>query len=191
MGTLKKGDFVFTERNILESLRYGYMSNPVYAVANLFVFDWESDFLLKTKAGYWYEVEVKISRSDFKADRKKKPEKYRALEYGSSRLRPSYFSYCVPEHLLDKVADLIPDYAGICTVSSYGNIKQVRMPHQLHGQKIPDESLNLLEKFYYNYSSLRWRHDHSQDIIDRLRGEIRAIRAEFKAATGYDIREVL
>ena len=67
MGRQKKGDFVFTEEAILQKLRVGYMSNPKYAVANLHVFDWESDFLVKTKAGYWYEVEVKISRDDFRS----------------------------------------------------------------------------------------------------------------------------
>lgn len=41
----------------------------------------ESDFLLKTKSGYWYEAEIKISFSDFKADFKKK-EKHQILENG-------------------------------------------------------------------------------------------------------------
>ena len=191
MGTLRKGNFVFTEQNILERLRWGYMSNPAYAIANLFVFEWESDFLLKTKAGYWYEVEVKISRSDFKNDRKHKPEKYDILEGRKGGLRPNYFSYCVPEHLLDKVADLVPPYAGIIKVDSYGRVCIVRMPHPLHSEKISDERLNLLEKFYYNYSNLRWKHDHYEDTIRQLRQENRWLRDEYKAATGAPIEDAL
>ena len=187
MGRIKKGYFVFTEQNILKRLRYGYMSNPVYAIANLFVFSWESDFLLKTKSGYWYEVEVKISRSDFKNDRKNKPEKFDILEGRNHVLRPNYFSYCVPEHLLDKVEDLIPSYAGICTVDSYGNVRIRKMPHQLHGNKISDDSLNLLEKFYYNYSNLRWKEDNKDAIIEQLRMENSRLRAEYKAVVGEPI----
>lgn len=187
MGKQKKGDFIFSEQNILNRLRLEYMSNPVYEIANLFVFSWESDFLLKTKAGYWYEVEVKISRSDFKNDRKNKPEKFDIIEGRKSGLRPNYFSYCVPEHLLDKVADLIPSYAGICKVNSHGHIGIVRMPRQLHGEKISDDSLNLLEKFYYNYSNLRWKYDNKDAIIKQLRMENSRLRAEYEAIVGEPI----
>lgn len=93
MGRQKKGDFVFTEEAILQKLRFGYMSNPRYAVANLHVFDWESDFLVKTKAGYWYEVEVKISRDDLRNDRRHKAEKYDVLEGRREGLRPNYWNY--------------------------------------------------------------------------------------------------
>lgn len=187
MGRINKGDFVFTEQNILERLRYGYMSNPVYAIANLFVFSWESDFLLKTKAGYWYEVEVKISRSDFKNNRKNKPEKYDIIEGRKSGLRPNYFSYCVPEHLLDKVEDLIPPYSGICTVDSHGNVRASRSPNMLHSDKISDDMLNLTKKFYYNYSNLRWKEDNKDAIIEQLRMENSRLRAEYKAVVGESI----
>ena len=191
MGVMRKGDFVFTEQNILERLRWGYMSNPVYAIANLFVFGWESDFLLKTKAGYWYEVEVKISRADFKNDRKHKSEKYDILEGRQDGLRPNYFSYCVPAHLLDKVADLIPSWAGICTVNDWGQVRLVRIAAPLHSEKISDDRLNLLGKFYYNYSNLRWKHDHHEETIRQLRAENRWLRDEYKAATGAPIEDAL
>lgn len=42
--------------------------NSDYKLQNKFVFDWESDFFFMSKSGYAVEVEVKISRSDFKAD---------------------------------------------------------------------------------------------------------------------------
>lgn len=42
-----------------------------FVLQNVFVYDWESDFLYQTKTGYFVECEVKISRSDFFADFKK------------------------------------------------------------------------------------------------------------------------
>lgn len=190
MGTHRKGNFVFTEQNILEILRFGYMSNPVYAVSNLFVFSWESDFLLKTKAGYWYEVEVKISRADFKNEQKNKQEKFDILEGRKEGLRPNYFSYCVPEYLLDKVRDLIPDYAGIVSVSDHGTVLSLRAPFALHMIKLSDEKLNLLEKFYYNYSNLRWKQDHKDEEINRLKAENRFLRDEYETVAGCRIEDV-
>lgn len=45
--------------------------NHDYKLSNSYVFDWESDFFSVSKTGYCYEVEIKISRSDFIADFKK------------------------------------------------------------------------------------------------------------------------
>lgn len=50
-----------------------------YDMDNLFVFDWESDKLIKTKSGYLYEYEIKISKSDFKNDFKNKKLKHAIL----------------------------------------------------------------------------------------------------------------
>ena len=187
-----KGDFVFTEESILQKLRFGYMSNPKYAVANLHVFDWESNFLVKTKAGYWYEVEVKISREDFRNDRRHKAEKYDILEGRKEGLRPNYFSYCVPQDLLEKVKDLIPDYAGVVIVTNSGYVQQKYAPARLHSDKLSDEQLELTEKFYWNYANLRFdtgRID-AETKIKKLKGFISFLKAEYEAATGYSINEV-
>jgi hypothetical protein len=53
-----------------------FIASPKYSVDGLFVFGWESDKLLWTKAGYIYEFEIKISRSDYKNDFKHKVEKH-------------------------------------------------------------------------------------------------------------------
>ena len=193
MGIIRsKGDFVFTEESILQKLRFGYMKNPKYAVANLHVFDWESDFLVKTKAGYWYEVEVKISREDFRNDRRHKAEKYDILEGRKEGLRPNYFSYCVPQDLLEKVKDLIPDYAGVVVVTNSGYVQQKYVPARLHSDKLSDEQLELTEKFYWNYANLRFdtgRID-AETKIKKLKGFISFLKAEYEAATGYSINEV-
>jgi hypothetical protein len=50
---------------------YQHFANYEYKLNNTFVFDWESDFFCRSKSGYYVEVEVKVSRSDFFVDFKK------------------------------------------------------------------------------------------------------------------------
>lgn len=61
-----------SERTIQKSLDVFY-GNFIYKLFNSYVFqhNWESDFFGVSRSGYSYEVEIKISRSDFKNDMKK------------------------------------------------------------------------------------------------------------------------
>lgn len=57
-----------TAADINQALR-GFYQNHDYKLENSYIFNWESDFFCIAKgSGYMYETEVKISRSDFKAD---------------------------------------------------------------------------------------------------------------------------
>ena len=81
-----------TEDKIQKRLSSFFAPNSVkYDIDNLYVFFWESDKLLETKTGYIYEFEIKISRSDFKADFKKK-EKHLIIE-GKEKYMPSFQNY--------------------------------------------------------------------------------------------------
>ena len=71
-------DTTLTEQKIQRVLNK-FMASPKYKVDGLFVFPWESDKLLWTKAGYIYEFEIKISRADYKNDFKHKAEKHLLL----------------------------------------------------------------------------------------------------------------
>ena len=86
MGTKSKQIPLLTKEQVSEQLlqKYlrGWKSNPKYIVENLYVFDWESDMLIKTRSGYWYEVECKISFADFKNDFKHKWQKHELLKTG-------------------------------------------------------------------------------------------------------------
>ena len=64
-------DTTLTEQKIQRVLG-GFIASPKYSVDGLFVFGWESDKLIWTKAGYIYEFEIKISRSDYKNDFKQR-----------------------------------------------------------------------------------------------------------------------
>lgn len=60
-----------TSREIGQAL-YRHFINYDYKLFNTFVFGgWECDFFARSTSGYYIEVEVKISRSDFFADFKK------------------------------------------------------------------------------------------------------------------------
>ena len=86
MGTKSKQTLLLTKEQVSEQLLQQYLrgwkSNPKYIVENLYVFDWESDMLIKTRSGYWYEVECKISFADFKNDFKHKWQKHELLKTG-------------------------------------------------------------------------------------------------------------
>ena len=67
-----------TEQVIQQRLNH-FFASWKYNVDGLYVFRWESDKLIWTKAGYIYEFEIKISRADFKNDFKHKKEKHIVL----------------------------------------------------------------------------------------------------------------
>lgn len=205
------------ESYIQKRLLSGWKSTHQYVMENLYVFEWESDFLLKTKSGYWYEAEIKISFSDFKADFKKK-EKHQILENGFKiwkswkynpltkekieynkevkTKRPNYFTYAVPWYLEEQVKPLLPKYAGLLVLDENGYIlRESVKPPKLHSEKYSDESLGLTEKFYYNWRTCRQDKmmvsKNHNDTIKYLRNKISLMEAEFKAQTGFDFSEVL
>lgn len=49
--------------------------NHIYQLFNSYIYDWECDYYSRSKSGYDYEVEIKVSRSDFFADFKKEKHK--------------------------------------------------------------------------------------------------------------------
>ena len=77
----------------------------------------ECDLLVVTKAGYCYEVEIKISLSDLKADAKK------SHGHKSKMIRKLYFA--IPEYLTDAI-EHIPENAGILIISARGQCKMFR-----------------------------------------------------------------
>lgn len=69
----------------------------------------ECDLLICTKAGYLWEVEIKVSKADLKKDR----EKYHG--HYNKKIRRLYFA--IPNELYnDENISLIPERAGIFTI---------------------------------------------------------------------------
>jgi hypothetical protein len=67
----------------------------------------ECDLLVLTASQYLYEVEIKTTKSDLKADLKKRHG------HNSRKIKKLYFA--IPDYLLD-CEDLIPERAGILTI---------------------------------------------------------------------------
>jgi hypothetical protein len=61
---------IFTEKIIQKAL-FSFFNSHEYKFTNTYFFNNESDFLSFLTSGFCYECEIKISRSDFKADFKK------------------------------------------------------------------------------------------------------------------------
>ena len=139
-----------SEQLIQDKLK-GFLSTPRYMLKNLFVFGWESDLLFLSTSGYWYELEIKISRPDFLGDVKNKQDKHRILRNPEGEKCPNYFYYAVPEDMVK--VDEVPEYAGLVYVSDYGFHQVVKKATCLHRKKFSPEDLRLADKFYYNMQS--------------------------------------
>lgn len=130
-------------------------------VPNAYLCGWfECDVASVTKAGYWWEFEIKVSRADFKIDSSKggKPNrvtpscnKHEALTNGKG---PSRFCYVTPAGLLKP--EEIPEFAGLWEVHDMRRRPvEVKRPPQLHDRKLDAAVVSgLYEKMYWRY----WRH---------------------------------
>lgn len=139
-----------------------YLKSNKYCVQNIYFFDdcGEEDFLVVKHNGYTYSFEIKISRSDYKADFKKAKrhsifEKgfitfdYRHYREGGGKLheigekiprkRPNRFFYVYPQDLL--------------------KVKEAPFLHKVKFFNFAEEKLKteekLCNKFYYAYLELK------------------------------------
>jgi len=103
--------------------------------------DWEIDVLSLNKNDYLTEYEVKVSRSDFKADFKKK--KWKWYEQRIEAMISNYFYYTCPEGMI--LENELPDFAGLIYATNEGLkfIKKAPLPH-----KKKHDRLRILSKFY-------------------------------------------
>lgn len=195
MGIKRKQTPLLTKEQVTEQLLQQHLrswkSNPKYIVENLYVFGWESDMLIMTRSGFWYEVECKISLADFKNDFKHKRQKHDLLKTGGEHRCPNYFCYCVPWYLGEKVLPLLPDYAGLIVLTENGRLNEVNRAPCLHKQKYTNEELKLCDKFYYAYRNWKLNMERHQttEEVKRLKDEIDFLKAEYKAVAGCDIKD--
>lgn len=166
-----------TAKILDKALRSHFANNSRYMVSNVYAFDHhylETDFLVVKENGVILDIELKITLQDFKADFKKK--KHEILKNGFITLDrfyartekdglkrynagdkiyidiPNRFYFCVPHTLLDKVKDLLPDYAGLFYLTELGYIRKYKEAKLLHKEKRLKEIESVLcRKFYYSY----------------------------------------
>jgi hypothetical protein len=104
-------------------------------VKYLFNVGWEYDVASLNGNGYLTDFEVKISRSDFKADAKKKKIRY-YIDPLFYRI-PNYFYYVVPDGLVKR--EEIPNFAGLIFVvgDALKTIKRAPFLHKtIHNREI-------------------------------------------------------
>lgn len=155
----------YPEQQILKILNTRFLSSPKYIINNLHVYDWESDYLAITKAGYAYEVEIKISLSDFKNDFKKE-KKHQNLMHpnrtdSGMAVVPNYFWYASPPQIIPE--QMCPPYAGLIWIDiERKGIRVVKQAPTLHSMKFDVVGRKLVDKFYYNMKT--WK-DRALDKI--------------------------
>jgi len=175
MGSRRKNpDFAFSEKYIQQCLYRGFLSpsSKKYEMFNLFVFEWESDYLAITKSDYVYEIEIKISRADYFNDFKHKGQKHLILEEKcASSNAPNYFYYAVPEELI--TIEEVPEYAGLIYVNSWGGIRIVKQAPKIIKESLNLDNLNLTNKFYYSY--INWRDKYERSNIEDLKKTIKEL----------------
>jgi len=108
----------------------------------------ECDVISISKSDYIYEYEVKISKSDFKADFKKEKHKLmlegvgvkeRLIKENNNMVRdiwyltPNYFYFVVPENLLP-IED-IPQYAGLIYMNEKQEFETIKKAPLIHKEK--------------------------------------------------------
>jgi hypothetical protein len=139
---------------------YCHFSNYDYKLFNSFIYHWESDFFAISKSGYSMECEIKISKSDFKADFNKiiynGQKKHDFLLDSNLNYKPNKFYFACPEGLIGS-NEIDEKYGLIYINQSITIIKEAKF---LHKEKILNnirDIRKLLDKFCYRNIELRKR----------------------------------
>ncbi|HEY0108031.1 MAG TPA: hypothetical protein VGB67_00300 [Fibrella sp.] len=80
-----------TQAYIHDQLRIHFDKGWMH-LSNVYVFNWESDFLCWVDKQYWCEVEVKVSRPDFFRDFTHKPKKHLMLQQALKNKRGRFLT---------------------------------------------------------------------------------------------------
>ena len=138
MKTLK-----YNEKQIQRSLFYDLNERSVPIIIPNVSYSWlfwEADLIGVSKAGYMSEFEIKISKSDFLKDFKKRKHRYYPKGPYNNRI-PNYFWYVAP---FDAIPICVPDYAGLKLVktSKFNNliyIEDIKKAPLLHKNKVGEK----------------------------------------------------
>ena len=91
------------------------------------------DIFAVDKRRQTYDVEIKMSLSDFKADGHK--EKFQPYAVGAPR--PTFFYYACRESLGEKISPLLPPGAGLIVVNGFRESGQDGMEVRIAAKKFP------------------------------------------------------
>lgn len=100
------------EMEIALAAHFNHRQNLIVPNVHWGFFIHEIDLLVVTKAGYAYEVEIKVSKADLVKDKDKRHQHH------DSRGRIKYLYFAIPGKLVSEISH-IPARAGIVTVKKY------------------------------------------------------------------------
>lgn len=124
-------------------------------VPNAFLGSFEMDVAIVTPAGYLWEVEIKTSMGDWRADLKKR--KHLEREIMDPQTSPCRFYYAVDCEMLKMgTPPWVPAYAGVLAArpTPWGGLKidAVRAPKRIHNQRLaPEKIADLSRKVYFRF----------------------------------------
>ena len=158
-----------TEDLIQRALYWKHLSGARLMLPNYRPPGWgeECDLFVVTRAMFSIEYEIKLTRSDFKADsRKVRKHERLAAHDPDDRWMPTRFFYVMPDEMIP--GDQVPDYAGLIyvreVVDRYGSrvkLVQVRPAPRLSRHKRTEKTLHAMgETAYYRFWSERRRFEN-------------------------------
>ncbi len=188
-----------SEASCIKALRSYFQNGYTYRIDRAFIFnhDWECDFFCMNRDGYSFEFEIKISRSDFHADKKKykhaifrdgfvmkQRQRYNKETRGWDSYEekverifiPNRFYYVVPDGLVKK--EEVPSYAGLIYVTSTNTICIVKRAPFIHKRKMDFRKV-LCDKFYNRFLLERRERSFQKYEVDALQEKINAFKEKF------------
>jgi hypothetical protein len=126
--------------------------------------DYFADFMMVTDSGYATELEVKVSRSDWKCDLAKP-------KWLDGKFPPwvTRFIYCVPVEL--GVPEWVPAAAGVWHLKPWHGgfmVHIARAPKRIGKEKVPQETLDRwMSSMYHRYWNMR--HERQRQLQERVR----------------------
>ncbi len=149
-----------TEKAIQIQLYHRLNSGSRIMVPNSMLYGWEADMLRVTKSGYVYEFEIKVTASDFYADKRK-------AKWYSRNPGANYFTYVMPKDLVK--LETIPEDAGIWWYTGrrgWCSFEIARRPKKKHPNKVTEKQMarltnSLTFKFWNIYINYHGNTQHS------------------------------
>jgi hypothetical protein len=115
-----------TEKSI-QSLLFDFYNKLGHKLIapNIYLHYSEADLITVQTSGYVNEIEIKITKADFKGDFKKRKHKYMTESHNGYMRKvnfdlPNYFWFAFPQSLMSKIDFDIPDYYGLITIEDLG-----------------------------------------------------------------------
>ncbi len=129
----------------IQNILYDFFQNlqHIMIIPNFYysLNQYEADLISITQAKFVHECEIKISKSDFKADFKNKKAKHYNMQNDVKNKRkrlPNYFWFVAPENIIN-VKD-IPEYSGLIEIKKspqdHYYCAIIKQAPRLHNHKI-------------------------------------------------------